>query len=228
MTSTNVPLWKKRRWQIFNNFLARPQVQRATKQFQIDFGFPEYSIIDVGRLVEKYKLPYECEAAYLFLIADPKATDQQLLSFIRSPIEWVSHIHKVMGPSKDPAKHYQSIVSRTPDSDSEEYSYVQLSIAPNTTAKEIRSFMDYYYTRHIKPLSKYPLSIIEERQPEEFNNPDKRVTNRELLNPIESDILRLGDAKQPAKEIQKYIHDRYDKLMELSDIRARLAKMRNS
>lgn len=206
--------------------MARPQVQRATKQFQMDFGFPEYSLLDVGLVIDKYKLPFECEAAYLFLIAKPNATDDELLSFIRSPIEWISHRHKVMGPSHDPKMHYSQMATPVEDTTSETYNHVQISVAPNTTAKELRAFMDFYYTREIKPLADYVLPMISSRQPDEFTNPDRRVTNREQLNQIEADIFRLGEAKQPAPAIQRYIHDKYNKLMEESDIRARLARMR--
>lgn len=224
--SVKVPEWKARRWQSLKNFLARPEVHKATMQFQEDFGFPEYSILTVGKVMEKFGLPYECQAAYLFLITEPDATDEQLLHFIQSPIKWVSHAHGVVGPSDDPSGEYARTVSIVPDELTPEFNNVSLQIAPSTTHKELRAFLNRYYTHQIKPLAKYPMRVIEERQPPEFSKVGGRVTKREQLNKIEHDILLLGEANQPAKEIQAYIQDNYHKLMELSDIRSRLKHLR--
>ncbi|HSX16111.1 MAG TPA: hypothetical protein VLF40_04940 [Candidatus Saccharimonadales bacterium] len=179
--------------------------------------------------MKRYKIPWECVQAYYYHILHPDALDTKLLEQIKSPIEYISHAHGVRGPHKDPAWYYKDTVlpEEVPAKTSDAHGYLQILAAPNTSATELKAFIDKEYDRNLKQLATHPVLGAEEYQPAKLFKPGARVSRSDSAA-IRHEIIRLHNKGLKSPQIREEIGAKFDRLYDESNIRKIIAAYKKS
>lgn len=223
-----LPDWLKRSWNVFTRISIRADYRRdiaSTREAVLAGNVHEAS--EVIRIQRDYGFGQNMDMLIKSLLANPDATDDELLNKINPSMRFINYGVGEVQPSDNPKEEFQAnerlnrqfIEKRGVDlTKTKELTY--LLIPPNTTKNELKSFVDEYYDDAVRLIS------VGEAYFESDKNTKQRITRITEDSIIDERIYELRSDGILPKDIAPLIKAEFGRDLEPFEVNKRLNQMK--
>lgn len=223
-----LPDWLKRSWNVFARVSIRADYKQDIRAIREALKTGKvHEASEIIRIQRDYGLGQNMDKLIKLQLANPEATDDELLNQITPAMRFINYGIGEVQPSDNPTEEFEAnerlnrlyIEKRGVDlTRSKESTY--LLIPPNTTKSELKSFIDEYYDDAAKLINAGELYF------ESDKNTKQRITKVTEDSIIDERIYELRGNGVLPKDITPLINKEFDRDFEPFEVNKRLNQMK--
>ncbi len=223
-----LPDWLKRSWNVFMKVRIRADFKKDIESTRNALKTGEaHEASEVIRIQKDYGLGQAMDKLIKTLLANPNATDNELLNKITPSMRFINYGIGKIQPSDNPKDEFGAnerlnklfMEKRGLDlSRTKELTY--LLIPPNTTKNELKSFIDEYYDDASELINAGELYFKSDKNTKQRIN---QVTEDSI---IDERIYELRSSGKLPKEITPLINREFNRDFEPFEVNKRLNQMK--